>query len=78
MIYTDLIKGYLNVKNIDKMWELYRNIRVHDGIQPDQVLLTLMIRACAEVREIITVLPLFLISSFSGMKSKGHLDSMKR
>lgn len=47
------------------MWDTYEQMRIYDGIAPDQVMYSLMIRACAEVRG-----PLFLSSIYLHMETR--------
>ncbi|PHJ21869.1 pentatricopeptide repeat domain-containing protein [Cystoisospora suis] len=47
VIYTSLIDGLIKEKKIKKAWRLFWNLRTWKKIEPDEVLFTIMIKACA-------------------------------
>ncbi|CEL94120.1 unnamed protein product [Vitrella brassicaformis CCMP3155] len=51
IVYTTLIDGLVDQNKIDKAWRVFHDIRTWKLIDPDEVLFTVMIKACARRRE---------------------------
>ncbi len=51
--YTTVIDAYKRQRNISKCWDLYETYSVveRDGKEPDEFLLTYMIRLCAATHD---------------------------
>eukprot|EP00928_Gymnodinium_smaydae_P030010 TRINITY_DN22431_c0_g1_i1.p1 TRINITY_DN22431_c0_g1~~TRINITY_DN22431_c0_g1_i1.p1 ORF type:complete len:932 (-),score=247.40 TRINITY_DN22431_c0_g1_i1:150-2945(-) len=51
VVYTTVIDGLVGQGKLEKAWEEFHSIRTWKLIQPDEVLFTVMIKACAQARE---------------------------
>ncbi|CBZ52035.1 putative PPR repeat-containing protein [Neospora caninum Liverpool] len=47
VVYTVLIDGLVRAKKVRKAWRTFWNMRTWKGLEPDEVLFTVMIKACA-------------------------------
>mmetsp|Transcript_22523 Transcript_22523/g.63370 ORF Transcript_22523/g.63370 Transcript_22523/m.63370 type:complete len:590 (+) Transcript_22523:3-1772(+) len=51
VVHTILINGLVSEGQLEKAWEEFHSIRTWKLIQPDEVLFTVMIKACAQARD---------------------------